>query len=71
MNEKRVLQLLKNREIKKQKGASMIEYALVIAGVAVVAFVLFGGTDGGTVGTAITGAVEDAVGQIQPAAPAQ
>ncbi|WP_319558574.1 hypothetical protein [Thiomicrorhabdus sp.] len=42
----------------------MIEYALVIAGVAVVAYLLFGGTNGGTVGTAIQGAVNNSVGNL-------
>ncbi|MBO1927686.1 hypothetical protein J3998_08870 [Thiomicrorhabdus sp. 6S2-11] len=68
MLENRILKTLKARRQKQeaQKGASMIEYALIIAGVAVVAAILFGGDDGGTVGTAITGAVDKAVEKINP-----
>ena len=50
------------RKSKNQKGASMIEYALIIAGVVVVAALLFGGDNGGTVGKAITDKVDEAVG---------
>jgi|GEM_PF-6487709 len=53
LNAYELMGLLKAKQIEKQKGATMVEYALVIAGVAVVAAILFGGTDGGTVGAKI------------------
>ncbi|CAN8139218.1 pilus assembly protein Flp/PilA [uncultured Thiomicrorhabdus sp.] len=73
MLENRILKTLKARRQKQeaQKGASMIEYALIIAGVAVVAAILFGGEGGGTVGNAISDKVQDAVDTIDsnPATP--
>ncbi|MEA3404842.1 MAG: hypothetical protein U9R28_03770 [Pseudomonadota bacterium] len=55
LNAYEVMGLIKAKQIQKQKGASMIEYALVVAGVAAIAAVLFaGGTNGGgSVGDAI------------------
>jgi Flp pilus assembly pilin Flp len=68
MLENRILKTLKARRQKQeaQKGASMIEYALIIAGVAVVAALLFSGGDsgGGAIGDAIQDKVEDAVNSV-------
>lgn len=62
LNEARILQAVKAKKAKSQKGATMIEYALVIAGVAAIAAVLF--ATNGPVDTAITGAVNNAVSGI-------
>jgi Flp pilus assembly pilin Flp len=61
LNEAKVQELIAAKQVKKQKGASMIEYALVVAGVALIAGLLFGGTDGGTVGVAIQSIVDKAM----------
>ncbi|MBD3755973.1 MAG: Flp family type IVb pilin [Gammaproteobacteria bacterium] len=66
VNESNVMQMVKAKQVKKQKGASMIEYALVVAGVAIIAGVLFGGTDGGTVGAAIDTKVTGIIDGINP-----
>lgn len=65
MLENQILKTLKakrRQQLESQKGASMMEYALIIAGIAVVAAILFGGDGGGVVGNAITDKVEEAVG---------
>lgn len=62
LNEAKVQKLIKAKQIKKQQGASMIEYALVVAGVVAIGFVLFGGATGGTVGSAISAKVTAAIG---------
>lgn len=59
LNESKVMQTIKQKQMKKQKGATMIEYALVVAGVAAIAAVIFA-TDG-PVGTAITDTITNAV----------
>lgn len=41
LNEAKVLEMIKAKQVKKQKGASMIEYALVVAAVAGIAAVVF------------------------------
>ncbi|WP_028487146.1 hypothetical protein [Thiomicrorhabdus chilensis] len=62
LNEAKVLEMIRAKQVKKQKGASMIEYALVVAGVAAIAALVFDGTTGaGTVGGAIQTAVIDGV----------
>lgn len=66
MLENQILKTLKakrRQKIESQKGASMMEYALIIAGIAVVAAILFAGGDsgGGVVGDAITDKVEEAM----------
>ncbi|WP_178863533.1 Flp family type IVb pilin [Thiomicrorhabdus cannonii] len=66
VNESKIMQMVKAKQVKKQKGASMIEYALVVAGVAIIAGILFGGTDGGTVGTAIDTKVTGIINGINP-----
>jgi len=43
LNAYELMGLLKAKQIEKQKGATMVEYALVIAGVAVVAGIIFAG----------------------------
>ncbi|WP_319380756.1 hypothetical protein [Thiomicrorhabdus sp.] len=65
LNESKVMRMVKAKQAKKQKGASMIEYALVIAGVAIVAALLFGGNGGGTVGSAISGKVNNAINSVE------
>jgi len=63
LNESKVTQMLQVKKQKKQKGATMIAYALVVAGVAAIAAVLFaGGTSGGgSVGDAIKTKVEASI----------
>lgn len=63
LNAYEVMGLIKAKQIQKQKGASMIEYALVIAGVAAIAAVLFAGgvSGGGSVGDAIKTKVESSI----------
>lgn len=59
LNEAKVLKMIQAQKKKKQKGASMIEYALVVAGVAAIAAVVFA-TDG-DVATSIETKVKNAV----------
>ena len=63
LNAYEVMGLIKAKQLQKQKGASMIEYALVVAGVSIIAGVLFigAGNDGGTIGAAINTKVTDAI----------
>ncbi len=63
LNESKVMSMIKAKQVKKQKGASMIEYALVVAGVAAIAAVLFSGGDNnaGTVGDAVKAKVEGSI----------
>jgi len=63
LNEAKVLEMIKAKQVKKQKGASMIEYALVLAGVVAIAGFLFtdDGTGNSTVGGALKTKVEAAV----------
>ena len=63
LNESKVMRLVKAKQAKKQKGASMVEYALVVAAVAGIAALVF------------TAATDKGVGKIindniQKAAPA-
>lgn len=63
LNESKVMRLVKAKQAKKQKGASMVEYALVVAAVAGIAALVF------------TAATDTGVGKIindniQKAAPA-
>jgi len=61
LNAYEVMGMIKAKQLQKQKGASMIEYALVVAGVAAIAAVIFaGGTDDG-VGAAISDRVTNAI----------
>lgn len=46
IDQNKVLEMVKAEKRKKQKGASMIEYALVVAAIVGVGGVLFNGTDG-------------------------
>ncbi len=48
----------------KQTGASMIEYALVVAGVAVIAYLLFGNGTDGVVGSAIENKFDSAINSV-------
>ncbi|WP_321276102.1 hypothetical protein [Thiomicrorhabdus indica] len=50
LNESKVMQIVKKKQMKKQKGASMIEYALVVAVVVAVGAIFFTGTDAGVGG---------------------
>lgn len=59
VNESKIMQMVKAKQVKKQKGASMIEYALLVAGVAAIAATIF--TTNGTVATAITDRIETAI----------
>lgn len=58
MNENKIETLIVNasqspsRKLKKQKGASMIEYALVVAAIVGIGAIVFNGSDG-TLDTAI------------------
>lgn len=63
LNESKVMQIVTQKQMKKQKGASMVEYALVVAAVAGIAAIVF------------TAATDTGVGKIindniQKAAPA-
>ncbi len=59
LNEVQVIKMVHAKQVKKQKGASMIEYALVVAAVVVLGAVIFGGGTG-----SLDGAIETKVGQI-------
>ena len=63
LNAYEVMGLLKAKQIEKQlqkqKGATMVEYAIVIAGVAIVGALLFGGVGGGKIGEKITDFIGD------------
>ena len=61
LDEAKVTQMLQTKKQKKQKGATMIEYALVVAGVAAIAFAVFSGDTTTGVGKAIQDKVEGAV----------
>lgn len=61
LNESKTLEMIRAKNLKKQKGASMIEYALVVAGVAAIAAVVFSGEDGSAVETAIEERVTAAI----------
>lgn len=52
-----------NKKLKKQKGATMIEYALVVAAIVGIAVVAFNTTDG-TVYTAIDGKLDEIADDI-------
>jgi Flp pilus assembly pilin Flp len=41
LNEAKVVRMIQAKQVKKQKGASMIEYALVVAAVAGIAALVF------------------------------
>lgn len=51
LNEAKVVRMIQAKQVKKQKGASMIEYALVVAAVVGLAAIFFG--TNGTITTAI------------------
>lgn len=57
LNAYELMGLLKAKQIEKQKGATMVEYALVIAGVAAIAAILFGSE--GTFVTKIKGFIDE------------
>ncbi len=61
LDEAKVTQMLQTKKQKKQKGATMIEYALVVAGVAAIAFAVFSGDTTTGVGKAIKDKVESSV----------
>lgn len=63
VNESNVMQMVKAKQVKKQKGASMIEYALVVAAVAGIAALVFTSSTTTGVGKIIND-------NIQKAAPA-
>jgi|LZQQ01.1.fsa_nt_gb Flp/Fap pilin component. len=52
-----------NKKLKKQKGATMIEYALVVAAIVGIAVIAFNSTDG-TVYTAIDGKLDEIATEI-------
>lgn len=52
-----------NKKLKKQKGATMIEYALVVAAIVGIAVVAFNTTDG-TVSTAIDTKLDEIAADI-------
>ncbi|MDG6779049.1 hypothetical protein QCB44_10065 [Thiomicrorhabdus sp. zzn3] len=60
MDEAKVLRMIKAQKQKKQKGASMIEYALLIAGVAAIATFVF--TTDTTVRDSIQTKITSAIG---------
>ncbi|MDG6774896.1 hypothetical protein QCB45_11175 [Thiomicrorhabdus sp. ZW0627] len=60
LNEAKVLEMVKTKQIKKQKGASMIEYALVIAAVAGIAALVFTNSTTSGVGKVINDTVTKA-----------
>lgn len=61
LDKAKVTQMLQTKKQKKQKGATMIEYALVVAGVAVIAAAVFSGDTTTGVGKAIQDKVQTAV----------
>lgn len=54
VNEKKVLEMVKANRRNKQKGASMIEYALVVAAIVAIAGVVLQTSGDGTLGGAIS-----------------
>lgn len=54
LNETKVQKMIAAKKLKKQKGASMIEYALLIAGVVAIGAVVFSGTNTTDIGNKIT-----------------
>lgn len=63
LNELKVQELIAAKQVKKQKGATMIEYAIVVAAVAAIAVLVFG-TDG-TFQTAVESAVGKSTASIE------
>ncbi|MBN2867015.1 MAG: hypothetical protein JXK16_13485 [Thiotrichales bacterium] len=54
LNAYEVMGMIKAKQLQKQKGASLIEYALVVAAVVAISVVVFSGD----AGTSINGAIE-------------
>lgn len=64
INEDKVVELAQQKKaLKKQKGASMIEYGLVVAAIVGIGAVAFNSTDG-TITTAIDGKLDSAATEI-------
>jgi Flp pilus assembly pilin Flp len=59
LNEVQVIKMVHAKQVKKQKGASMIEYALVVAAVVAIGALIFDGT-----ADSLDGAIEAKVGKI-------
>jgi Flp pilus assembly pilin Flp len=60
LNEVQVIKMIHAKQVKKQKGASMIEYALVVAAVASIAALVFSGTTTDGLGKVIKDKVDSA-----------
>ncbi len=57
LNETQVIKMNHTKQVKKQQGAAMIEYALVVAVVVAIGVLFFTGTDtgiGGAINTKLT-----------------
>lgn len=63
LNELKVQELIAAKQVKKQKGATMIEYAIVVAAVAAIAVLVFS-TDG-VFHTAVKDAVQKSADKIE------
>jgi len=64
LNAYEVMGMIKAKQLQKQKGASLIEYALVVAAVVAVSVVVFSGDAGTSINGAIEAKVTDAAKEI-------
>lgn len=64
LNAYEVMGMMKAKQLQKQKGASLIEYALVVAAVVAVSVVVFSGDAGTSINGAIEAKVTDAAKEI-------
>lgn len=60
INELKVQEILQTEKVKKQKGATMVEYALVVAAVAAIAALVFAGNTTSGIGKVINDNVQKA-----------
>ncbi len=63
LNETQVIKMNSTKQVKKQQGAAMIEYALVVAVVVAIGAAFFSGTDSG-IGLAISDKLDEIVTAI-------
>ncbi len=64
LNELKVQELIAAKQVKKQKGATMIEYAIVVAAVAAIAVLVFGTGEDGVFKNAVESAVQKSADKI-------
>ncbi len=62
LNEAKVQELIKAKQVKKQQGASMIEYAILIAGVVAIGALVFDTANSTSVAGKIQTKITNAVG---------